>query len=42
MNFKPYITTPDNAERIADWLRNRGGIAIRKSLDLDRALQIED
>jgi hypothetical protein len=38
--FKPYITTPDNAEKIADWLRNRGGIAIRKSLDLNRALQI--
>jgi hypothetical protein len=38
--FRPYITTPDNAEKIADWLRNRGGIAIRKSLDLNRALQI--
>ena len=35
--LKPYITTPENAERIADWLRNRGGIAIWISDDgLDR------
>jgi len=33
-NLKPYITTPDNAERIADWLRNRGGIAIWQSVFL--------
>jgi hypothetical protein len=39
MNLKPYITTPDNAEKIADWLKNRGGIAIWTSVDLSRAGQ---
>ena len=29
MNLKPYITTPENADKITDWLRTRGGIAIR-------------
>jgi hypothetical protein len=35
-NLKPYITTPENAERIADWLRNRNGIAIWLSEDFSR------
>jgi hypothetical protein len=35
-NLKPYITTPDNAAKIADWLRTRGGIAIWESADLSR------
>lgn len=39
MDIKPYITTPDNAEKIADWLRNRGGIAIWTSIDFSRAGQ---
>jgi hypothetical protein len=39
LNLKPYITTPDNAEKITDWLRNRGGIAIWQSIDLGRAGQ---
>jgi len=37
MGLKPYITTPDNAEKIADWLRTRGGIAIWQSIDFNRA-----
>lgn len=37
MSLKPYITTPDNADRIADWLRTRGGIAIWQSIDFSRA-----
>ena len=37
MNLKPYITTPENAEKIADWLRARGGIAIWHSVDRSRA-----
>jgi hypothetical protein len=36
---KPYITAPDNAERIADWLRTPGGIAIWQSIDFSRAGQ---
>jgi hypothetical protein len=39
MNLKPYITTPDNAEKIAGWLRDRGGIAIWTSIDFSRAGQ---
>jgi hypothetical protein len=36
-SLKPYITTPENAERIAYWLLNHGGIAIWMSDDgLDR------
>lgn len=34
MNTKPYITEPEHAEKIADWLRNRGGIAIWRSINL--------
>lgn len=37
MSLNPYITTSDNADKIADWLRTRGGIAIWQSLDLSRA-----
>lgn len=36
MNLKPYITTPENAGKIADWLRTRGGIAIWQSVDFNR------
>lgn len=32
----PYITTPDHAAQIADWLRTRGGIAIWQSIDFSR------
>jgi hypothetical protein len=37
MNFKPYITSPENAKRIAEWLRSYGGIAIWQSVDPNRA-----
>jgi hypothetical protein len=36
MQLKPYITTPDNAGKIADWLRTRGGIAIWQAIDFNR------
>ena len=39
MNLKPYVTTAEDAEKIADWLRNRGGIAIWQSIDFSRAGQ---
>jgi hypothetical protein len=35
-SLKPYVTTPDNAKRIANWLRTRGGIAIWQSIDFNR------
>jgi hypothetical protein len=39
MELKPYVTTPENAEKIADWLRTRGGIAIWTAIDFSRAGQ---
>jgi hypothetical protein len=39
VELKPYVTTPENAERIADWLRNRGGIVLWQSIDFNRAGQ---
>jgi hypothetical protein len=36
MKLKPHITTPENAEKIGDWLRTRGGIAIWTSADFNR------
>ena len=32
--MEPYIIDPQNAERIAEWLKTRGGLAIWKSVDL--------
>jgi len=39
MGLTPYITTPEIAERVAEWLRTRGGIAIWQSIDLSYAGQ---
>jgi hypothetical protein len=36
-NLKPYITTPENAGKIADWLRTRNGIAIWRAAHFSRA-----
>lgn len=33
-NLKPHIITPENAERIADWLHTRGGTDIWRSIFL--------
>ena len=32
--MEKYVVSPDNAQRIAEWLRTRGGIAIWHSIDL--------
>jgi hypothetical protein len=39
MNFKPYIAAPETAEKIAEWLRTRDGIAIWRSVDFSRVGQ---
>jgi hypothetical protein len=39
MSPKPYTTTPEDAGKIAEWLRTRGGIAIWEAIDLSRAGQ---
>jgi hypothetical protein len=37
MSLKPYITEAEHADKIAEWLRTRGGIAIWQSIDLAQA-----
>lgn len=34
MNLKPYITSPENAIQVTEWIRDRGGIAIWQSANL--------